>query len=793
MNRTKQLGLSMLAFLCCIAVTAQTAVVTKCEYWIDQQIDSRAMASMTTGELSMQLDLSALPVGLHSITLRTGTDDGRWGNPIVKNFIVPQPGSTQENNLAGYEYWVDGDYNNKVSGTFSAGGVVATDLDMGTLPAGLHSLSFRALDDNGHVSSVLVKYFIVPQPGSTQENNLAGYEYWVDGDYSNKVLGTFGAGGIVATDLDMSALPVGLHSLSFRALDDNGHVSSVLVKYFIVPQPGSTQENTLTGYEYWIDGDMDSRVSGTFSAGSVVTTDLDMSALPVGLHSLSFRALDDNGHVSSALVKYFLVPQQTSSTENGLISYRYWIDKDVTNAVEATIDASGIVDLNIELETLQPGLHSISYQVKDQLDLYSPALVSYFIVPEDTEGEVVGDKIVAYEYWFKDNPRKRVEVEPTAVLTIDNTQLLLEGVEPEAVLADYVFDVTTKNVVYTQDVNFGLQVFNNLGTGSAAVTQTIEGYQTFMDTQMQTLVHETVSTLAAPTGCKVQGYQYNCNVGNKLYWFMDLTEGTTVDFYNGDGTKIDAASIGVETIGDKQARTITATTATVYALVYGAIVDEGQNTIKVAQPVTITINNAERKYGAENPTFTYTSEQQSYIIGTPTFVTDADENSAVGEYTITLNQESIGNTIVIVNNGTLTITKADGYISYEETIIDKNDTDEAFTNELTLTGDGTVTYSSDNINVATVDVETGEVTITGIGETTITATVVDGVNYTYTTKTARYTLKVTEDPTGIHVVRTNDADDDGSDAWYTLSGQRLSTKPHKQGVYVRNGRKVMVK
>jgi hypothetical protein len=395
--------------------------------------------------------------------------------------------------------------------------------------------------------------------------------------------------GELSAQLDLSALPLGLHSITLRTGTDDGRWGSPIVKYFIVPQPGATQENALAGYEYWIDGDYNNKVSGTFSEGDVVTMDLDMSALPVGLHSFSFRALDDNGHVSSALVRYFLVPQPTSSTKNGLVTYRYWIDKDVTNAVEATIDASGVVDLNIELETLQAGLHSISYQVKDQLNIYSPALVSYFVVPDDAEGEVAGDKIVAYEYWFKDNPRKRVEVEPTSVLTIDDTELLLEGVEPETVLPDYVFDVTTRNVVYTQDINFGLQVFNNLGTGSAAVTQTIEGYQTIVDTRMQTLVHEMASTLAAPTGSKVQGYQFNCSKGDRLYWFMDLAEGTTVDFYDANGEKMDADAIGVETVGDKQARTITTTTTAVYALVYGATADEGQNTIRVVSEETTGI------------------------------------------------------------------------------------------------------------------------------------------------------------------------------------------------------------
>ena len=66
------------------------------------------------------------------------------------------------------------------------------------------------------------------------------------------------------------------------------------------------------------------------------------------------------------------------------------------------------------------------------------------------------------------------------------------------------------------------------------------------------------------------------------------------------------------------------------------------------------------------------------------------------------------------------------------TEVDKIDTDIPFINELTMTGDGTVTYSSDNATVATVDSKTGEVTITGIGEAKITATVADGTNYTTT-------------------------------------------------------------
>ena len=91
---------------------------------------------------------------------------------------------------------------------------------------------------------------------------------------------------------------------------------------------------------------------------------------------------------------------------------------------------------------------------------------------------------------------------------------------------------------------------------------------------------------------------------------------------------------------------------------------------------------------------------------------------------------------------TLTVNKAAGSISYTTTSVEKKYGDTAFTNELTIEGDGTVSYESSDTKVAEVDPSTGEVTIKGTGSVTITATVADGTNYTYATKTAQYTLTV---------------------------------------------------
>ena len=83
-----------------------------------------------------------------------------------------------------------------------------------------------------------------------------------------------------------------------------------------------------------------------------------------------------------------------------------------------------------------------------------------------------------------------------------------------------------------------------------------------------------------------------------------------------------------------------------------------------------------------------------------------------------------------------------GSISYVLTSVGRDFGDAPFTNPLTKTGNGKVTYTSSNTAVAEVNATTGEVTLKGNGEATITATVEDTSKYTYEKKTASYILGV---------------------------------------------------
>ncbi len=100
------------------------------------------------------------------------------------------------------------------------------------------------------------------------------------------------------------------------------------------------------------------------------------------------------------------------------------------------------------------------------------------------------------------------------------------------------------------------------------------------------------------------------------------------------------------------------------------------------------------------------------------------------------------------------IAKAAGSISYGTGSVEKTYGDAAFTNELTHTGDGNVTYSSSEPTVSTVD-QYGKVTVVGVGNTTIKATVADSNNYSYDSKEASYTLAVSKGSGSISYTTTS--------------------------------------
>jgi len=213
-------------------------------------------------------------------------------------------------------------------------------------------------------------------------------------------------------------------------------------------------------------------------------------------------------------------------------------------------------------------------------------------------------------------------------------------------------------------------------------------------------------------------------------------------------------------------RTISFPSATIAVGTYKITVQATDSTLnkKIDSTMTITINK-----GNINPTvsmsgYTYAGTKQNPTISGNT------GNGTVTYYYNTSNSNSGGTAWSTVSNATslnagtyymyatvgatagyngattsaveFKISKASGSISYGTTSVSKTIEDASFTNPLTRSGDGVVSYTSSETSVATVNSTSGLVTFVTTGTTIITATVTDGTNYTYATKTISYTLTI---------------------------------------------------
>lgn len=304
---------------------------------------------------------------------------------LILFVLLFMAGSTRawgDDGLITGKYWFD---NGTETNSFLPGHLeISTD----GLADGLHLLNAYVVKDD--VMSSTVSRWFVKCPGLTATSSTR-ILIAVDGRTMEPAV-TVPGGDIVQFELDMSSVPEGIHLLDATVMIDNtiaSNVSRYFVKTF-VPKPGEKYITTV-----YIDG-LPWEISETLAgADGIMSLNLDMSRLPLGLHSLQAQVVSNSGCATDT--KFTMFMRVPTTVEMSSLKCYYLLDNSMKGEVEASTDGR-IFHVDINAADLVPGLHSVSVYLAGVDGLTTSMQTGWFVkVPLGGEG------VKSYEYWLNNN------------------------------------------------------------------------------------------------------------------------------------------------------------------------------------------------------------------------------------------------------------------------------------------------------------------------------------------------------------------------------------------------------
>ncbi len=231
-----------------------------------------------------------------------------------------------QNKIKGYEYWFDQDFDNRVVASVAPvqSFRLAEMINAEHLRNGLHAFHIRFVDEQDGYSGISSQFFYKMPMETTPTRKIDRCEYWFDNAYGDRlVIQPFnGEAGNLKVGINTESLSEGLHVFNICFVDDHGLGSSVLSQFFYKFKAADiSEENMIEGYRYWFDDDFDHAVYtplGTSKTDFVLLGDLDVSQIPVGLHTIHFQFKDGQGQWSSVSTDEFDRTIASAVIENGI-------------------------------------------------------------------------------------------------------------------------------------------------------------------------------------------------------------------------------------------------------------------------------------------------------------------------------------------------------------------------------------------------------------------------------------------------------------------------------------------
>ncbi len=197
-------------------------------YWFDQDEDNAVYGTMPGRRLHVEADAGALSPSLHTFNIQVKDSEGSWSAPRT-NWFARMTGDLER-----AFYWFDNDTLMRHESPALQGRV---EIDVTSLPEGVHTLHYAAMTTDGTLTAVVTRWFV---RGPLVEEATSLRCLWsIDGGETHVGSCSIADDSHIHLDLDVKGLSLGRHYITLTVLDDNDCGSSVSTYFLVVePEPG---------------------------------------------------------------------------------------------------------------------------------------------------------------------------------------------------------------------------------------------------------------------------------------------------------------------------------------------------------------------------------------------------------------------------------------------------------------------------------------------------------------------------------------------------------------------------
>ena len=282
------------------------------QYWFDEQFTfgvTEVFSETPALSLNRMIHTDHLADGLHLFFTRFRDNLMVW-SPVLSHFFYKIPAvSTGSNQITGFQYWFNDQFQNAVTETITAtpAFTLSSLVSASSLPEGIHLFHIRFRDSRGQWSSVLSQFVYNQSPSAHAQGILKQMQYWFNRDEQQAVTVAIpNQPSIQVTQIiNAATLPDGLHILHLRFADTTGKWTPVISQFFYKSAEFGITNNVITGYRYWFnDASVDNMVYQPISPVnpfSLVTV-VDMGCLTNGNNRLVMQFRDSTGNWSAPMV-----------------------------------------------------------------------------------------------------------------------------------------------------------------------------------------------------------------------------------------------------------------------------------------------------------------------------------------------------------------------------------------------------------------------------------------------------------------------------------------------------------